>query len=80
MNKIINPNEKYPVKLPDGSAWSHTIFLKNFIHHLNIQIGDHTYFNNFRLPVDNLDEKRFFSCRRAVGHFSGIALEAALNH
>lgn len=49
--KNINPSEKYPVKLPDGSEWPHTIFLKNFIHHPRIQIGDYTYYNDFRLPV-----------------------------
>jgi virginiamycin A acetyltransferase len=54
MEKIINPNEKYPVKLPDGSPWLHTIFLKNFINHPNIEIGDYTYFNDFRLPVDDV--------------------------
>lgn len=54
MKKNINPNEKYPVKLPDGNAWPHTIFLKNFINHPNIQIGDYTYFNDFKLPVDDV--------------------------
>ena len=54
MTKTINPNEKYPVKLPDDSAWPHTIFLKNFINHPNIKIGDYTYFNDFRLPVDDV--------------------------
>src|SRR3990167_6367552 len=51
MTRTINPNEKNPVKLPDGNAWPHTIFLKNFINHPNIQVGDYTYFNDFRLPV-----------------------------
>lgn len=54
MIKSINPNEKYPVKLPDGNAWPHTIFLKNFINHPNIQIGDYTYLNDFKLPVDDV--------------------------
>lgn len=54
MTKIINPNEKNPIKLPDGNAWPHTIFLKNFINHPNIQIGDYTYFNDFRLPVEDV--------------------------
>ena len=51
MTNKISSNEQYPVKLPDGSAWPHTIFLKNFIDHPGIQIGDYTYFNDFRLPV-----------------------------
>lgn len=54
MTKNINPNEKYPVKLPDDSTWPHTIFLKNFINHPNIQIGDYTYLNDFRLPVNDV--------------------------
>lgn len=54
MIKMINSNEKYPVKMHDGSDWPHTIFLKNFIDHPNIQIGEYTYFNDFRLPVENV--------------------------
>lgn len=54
MTRTINPNEKYPVKLPDDTVWPHTIFIKNFINHPNIQIGDYTYFNDFRLPVDDV--------------------------
>ena len=50
----IPTTEKYPVKLPDGTDWPHTIFLKNFIDHPNIQIGDYTYFNDFRLPVKDV--------------------------
>lgn len=47
----ITSNEKYPVKLPNGSDWPHTVFLKHFINHPNIEIGDYTYWNDFRLPV-----------------------------
>lgn len=54
MSKTIDPNEKCPVKLPDGNAWPHTVFLKNAINHPNIEIGDYTYFNDFRLPVDDI--------------------------
>lgn len=51
---IINSSDKYPVKLPDGSDWPHTIFLKNVIDHPRIQIGDYTYYNDFRLPVEDV--------------------------
>lgn len=51
---MINPDQDYPIKRSDGSSWPHTIFLKNFINHPNIQIGDYTYFNDFRLPVENV--------------------------
>lgn len=54
MKKTINVNEKCPVRLPDESFWPHTIFLKNFINHPNVQIGDYTYYNDFRLPVDDV--------------------------
>jgi len=47
----IHPDEKFPVKLANGDHWPHTIFLKNFIHHPRIEIGDYTYLNDFRLPV-----------------------------
>lgn len=50
----ILPNEKYPVKGANDTIWPHTIFLKNFIDHPNIQIGDYTYLNDFRLPVDDV--------------------------
>lgn len=54
MKSKIDPNDKYPVKLPDGGVWPHTIFLKNFIHHPNIEIGDYTYLNDFKLPVEDV--------------------------
>ena len=54
MTTMILPDTKQPVKLPDGSVWPHTIFLKNYIHHPNIQIGDYTYLNDFRLPVNDV--------------------------
>lgn len=54
MTNNISSNEQYPVKSLDGSVWPHTIFLKNFIDHPSIQIGDYTYFNDFRLPVDDV--------------------------
>jgi virginiamycin A acetyltransferase len=54
MTTQIDPNKRFPVSLPDGDSWPHTIFLKNFIDHPNIQIGDYTYYNDFRLPVDDV--------------------------
>lgn len=52
--KTISPHEKYPVKQSDGNDWPHTLFLKNFIQHPHIEIGDYTYFNDFRLPVNDV--------------------------
>lgn len=54
MKNRIDPNQLHPVGLPDGNAWPHTIFLKNAINHPNIQIGDYTYYNDFRLPVSDV--------------------------
>ncbi len=54
MTRTINTTEKYPIKQSDGNAWPHTIFLKNVINQPNIHIGDYTYFNDFRLPVDDV--------------------------
>jgi len=54
MTKIINPNTQFPVTQAGGQPWPHTIFLKNFINHPHIQIGDYTYFNDFRLPVEDV--------------------------
>lgn len=53
-NHQVNPNTKFPVITSNGSEWPHTIFLKNFINHPNIQIGDFTYYNDFRLPVPDI--------------------------
>lgn len=54
MPDTISPSTQYPVNLQEGGVWPHTIFLKNFIDHPNIQVGDYTYFNDFRLPVDDV--------------------------
>lgn len=54
MTNAISPNQQYPVKMSNGDVWPHTIFLKNFIDHPNIQIGDYTYFNDFSLPVKDV--------------------------
>ncbi len=54
MKTQILPSTPHPVKFPDGSTWPHTIFLKNFINHPNIQIGDYTYLNDFKLPVEDV--------------------------
>lgn len=55
----ISPNEKYPIKTSTGASWPYTIYLKNFISHPNIVIGDYTYYNDFRLPVDDVRQLLF---------------------
>lgn len=54
MQKTISPTLTHPVTQSDGNIWPHTIFLKHFIDQPNIQIGDYTYYNDFRLPVENV--------------------------
>jgi virginiamycin A acetyltransferase len=54
MDKKISPHTKFPISYADGRPWPHTILLKNFIDHPHIQIGDYTYLNDFRLPVDDV--------------------------
>lgn len=54
MPRKISPDERYPVKFPDGSDWPHTLFLKNFIDHPRIHVGDYSYYNDFRLPVNDV--------------------------
>ena len=49
----INVDEKYPIALPSGEKWLHTVFLKNVIDHPNIEIGEYTYYNDFRKQVDD---------------------------
>lgn len=52
--KKIDPNTPFPINCTDGTPWPHTIFLKNFIDHPSIEIGDYTYYNDFRLPTDDV--------------------------
>ncbi len=40
----------YPIKLPNGSRWPYTVFLKPVIKHPRIEIGDYTYYNDFNEP------------------------------
>lgn len=54
MKNMINTNERFPVPTQDGGVWPHTIFLKNFINHPQIEVGDYSYFNDFRLPVQDV--------------------------
>lgn len=54
MKKTIDPGIKFPVSTSEGGTWPYTIFLKNFINQPNIEVGDYTYLNDFRLPVDDV--------------------------
>jgi virginiamycin A acetyltransferase len=54
MTNSIDPNTRYPVTLPDGNVWPHTRFLRNFIDHPNIEIGEFTYYNDFRQNLEDI--------------------------
>lgn len=49
----LTPKTRYPITMPNGDAWPHTVFLKNFIDHPNIEVGDWTYYNDFRSPIED---------------------------
>jgi virginiamycin A acetyltransferase len=47
-----DPQRRYPVTLPDGSAHSGTVFLSQMIDHPGFEIGDFTYASDFDPPAD----------------------------
>ena len=46
-------NSPYPITLPNGDKWKHTVYLKDVIDHPNIKVGEHTYYNDFRSDIDD---------------------------
>lgn len=54
MNDAIDPNQAYPITLPNGDTWKATRFLKAFLDHPNIIIGDYTYYNDFRENIGDV--------------------------
>lgn len=47
-----NSNEIYPSKLPDGSVYHGTVFLKPAISHPRFMVGEYTYASSFDPPKD----------------------------
>tara|TARA_B100001093_G_scaffold335854_1_gene320689 strand:+ start:1055 stop:1699 length:645 start_codon:yes stop_codon:yes gene_type:complete len=56
---MVNPNHPFPVTMPDGEVWPHTLFLKNVIDHPHIHIGDFTYYNDFRKVIEDFRQLLF---------------------
>ena len=56
---MVNPNSQYPVMKANGEVWPHTLFLKNFIDHQHIHIGDYTYYNDFRKSIEDVRQLLF---------------------
>ncbi|WP_323780634.1 CatB-related O-acetyltransferase [Thalassovita sp.] len=52
MSEFLDASLRHPIRLPDGSAYPHTVWLRQVIDHPNIRIGDFTYYNDFE-PVDD---------------------------
>lgn len=48
---MTHPNKKYPITMKSGETWAHTFYLKNFIDHPHIEVGDFTYYNDFRQNI-----------------------------
>lgn len=49
------PEKKLPITMQSGDIWPHTMYLKHYINHPNIEVGDFTYYNDFRMKdVDDL--------------------------
>jgi virginiamycin A acetyltransferase len=47
-----NPNDVYPIKLPDGSDHKGTVFLKPAIDHPRLEVGAYTYASAHHPPED----------------------------
>lgn len=84
------PDTRYPIILPDGSAYPGTAFLKAVIDHPRWEIGEYTYANCFD-PPQNWAERlapylfEFSPERLVVGKFCQIAddvmfITASANH
>lgn len=39
----------HPITTPDGKEWPEVVFLKNVINHSQIEVGDYTYYSDFRM-------------------------------
>ncbi|MAP23963.1 MAG: acetyltransferase [Rickettsiales bacterium] len=48
-----SPETKFPIIQPDGNIWPYTVYLKNFITQENFQVGDWTYYNDERVPIES---------------------------
>jgi virginiamycin A acetyltransferase len=49
---FLDSARRHPLTLPDGTAYPNMVHLNRVISHPNIEIGDHTYANDFDPPED----------------------------
>lgn len=47
------PETKFPIIQPDCNVWPYTVYLKNFIDQENFQVGDWTYYNDVKVPIED---------------------------
>jgi len=44
---FLNSDLRHPIRLPDGTPYENTVWLRSVIDHPNIEVGDFTYYNDF---------------------------------
>jgi virginiamycin A acetyltransferase len=49
---FLNPDLRHPIRLPDGTSYKNTVWLKSVIDHPNIDVGEFTYYNDFDSATD----------------------------
>ncbi len=88
-----DPEQRYPIRLPDGSRHQGTVHLSRVIDHPGIEVGDCTYYSDFDPPEDPSDYAArlapylfpFSAERLVIGRFCQIAhgtrfITASANH
>lgn len=53
---FLDATTRHPIRFPDGSHYTNTVFLNSVIDHPSIEVGEFTYFNCFD-PVENYAAK-----------------------
>lgn len=49
---FLDVDARHPLRLPDGSTYTNTVWLKNVIDHPNISVGAYSYYNDFDPVTD----------------------------
>ena len=85
-----SPDTRQPVRLPDGTQFSGTVFLKAVLEHPNLSIGAYTYYSDDEMPEPDLLRRRLFPYlygdqRVEIGKFCSLAMgvsfvTASANH
>ncbi len=54
---MVDASKRFPITGQNGEPWPHTRFLRHFIDHPNISIGDYTYYNDFRAELSDVRQQ-----------------------